>query len=194
MKKNFRIYPLAESANPPEMKFINMSGQYFNCIPVNNFSFFDEVYQVIQEEPLESVDPEVRGLLASIGIRKGELFSPDSRMKGILADAIAVGNATARTISFSNRDTEAYLYPNSGWKLGFVGNDYKFSPGGVLDMDARTYFYYLATGITPAMSLKMIGIGSQYAVLEHDAVGHYLDGAKNYRMNLPPGIPAKDFW
>jgi hypothetical protein len=194
MKKHFRTYPLALSANPPEINFKDISGQQFNCIPANDFSFFDEVDQVVQEEPLESVDPEVRGLLASIGITKGALFSPDDRMKAILADAIAVGNATARAISFSNRDPEAYLYPNSGWKLGFAGNDYKFSPGGVLDMDARIYFYYLATGITPAMSLKRIGIGSQYAVLERDATGHYLDGAKKYRLNLPPNVPAKDFW
>ena len=194
MKKYFRIYPLAESLDPPQMNFINISGQYFNCIPANDFSFFSEVDQVVQEEPLESVDPEVRGLLASIGIKKGKPLAPDARMKVILTDAIAVGNATARAISFRNRDPEAYLYPNSGWKLGFVGNDYTFSPGGVLDMDARIYFYYLATGITPAMSLKMIGIGSQYAVLECDAMGHYLDGAKNYRMNLPPNVPAKDFW
>lgn len=194
MKKHFRIYPLAMAANPPVMNFINISGKYFNVIPVNDFSFFDAVNQVIQEEPLESVDTEVRGLLASIGIQKGQPFAPDARMKRILTDAVAVGNATARVISFSNRDPDAYLYPNSRWKLGFVGNDHAFTPGGVLDMDARTYFYYLATGITPAMSLKRIGIGSQYAVVEHDASGQYLDGAKNYRLHLPPNVPAKDFW
>jgi hypothetical protein len=194
MKKYFRIYPLTQAANPPDMNFINMSGQYFSCIHASDFSFFHEADQVIQEEPLESVDPEVRGLLASIGIQKDKPFTPDERMKAILADAVAVGNATARAISFSNRDQDAYLYPNSGWKLGFVGNNHEFSPGGVLDPDARTYFFYLATGITPAMALKIIGIGSQYAVLEHDAMGHYLDGAKNYRMNLPPNVPAKDFW
>jgi len=194
MKKYFRIYPLTQAANPPEMNFINMSGQIFNCIPANDFSFFDDVEKVIQEEPLESVDPEVRGLLAVIGIEKGKPFSPDARLKNILVDAVAVGNATARAISFSNRNPDAYLYRNSGWKLGFVGNNHEFSPGGILDPDARTYFFYLATGITPAMALKMVGIGSQYAVLEHDAMGQYLDGAKNYRLNLPPNIPAKDFW
>lgn len=194
LKKNFRIYLLAQAMNPPEMKFLDMSGKHFNCIPSNDETYFADVNQVVQEEPLESVDPEIRGLLAAIGIQKGKTYAPDTRMQRILADGVAIGNATARAISFSNRDPDAYLYPNSGWKLGFVGDDHAFSPGGVLDPDARTYFYYLATGITPAMAIKMIGIGSQYAVLEHDASGHYLDGAKNYRMNLPPNIPAKDFW
>ena len=44
------------------------------------------------------------------------------------------------------------------------------------------------------MTVKMVGIGSQYAWTEHDAAGHYLDGGKTYRLHLPPNIPAKDFW
>ena len=194
MKNNFRIYPLAQAANPPQMKFVNMSGQYFNCIPANDFSFFSDLNQVIQEEPLEAVDPEVRGLLASIGIVKGKPYAPDARMKRILIDAAAVGNATARTITFSTRDSNAFLYPGKSWKMGFIGADYKFSPGDILNLDARTYFFYLATGVTPAMMVKMVGIGSQYALTEHDASGHYLNGSGSYSMHLPPNIPAKDFW
>jgi hypothetical protein len=194
MKKNFRLYPLSQAANPPAMNFVNISGQYFDCIPNNDISFFDGVNVVVQEEPLDAVDPEVRGLLSSIGIRKGEPFAPDERMKGILTDAAAVGNATARAIAFSTRDTEAYLYPGSSWKMAFIGSNIEFSPNGVLDPDARTYFYYLATGVTPAMMVKMVGVGSQYALTERDGSGQYLDGAKNYRLHLPPNIPAQDFW
>jgi len=194
MKQHFRIYPLAQSANPPEMNFVNISGKHFNCIPANDVSFYNDADQVVQEEPLEAVDPEIRGLLASIGIRKGKSFSPDERMKGILTDAAAVGNATARTILFNTRDQEAYLYKNSWWKKAFWGNDHNFSPDGVLDLDSRTWVFYGGTGISPAMIMKMVGVGSQYAISEHDAAGQYLDGARNYRLHLPPDIPAKDFW
>ena len=194
MKKNFRIYPPAMAANTPQMNFVNMSGQYFNAIPANDASFFHEIAQVVQEEPLDAVDPEIRGLLAAIGIQKGKPFAPDTRKKSILADAAAVGNATARAIFFDTRDPDACLYPSSDWKMAFIGNDYKFSPDGVLNPDARTRYYYGATGVTPAMMVKMVGIGSQYAMAERDITGKYLDGAKNYRLHLPPNIPAKDFW
>ena len=44
------------------------------------------------------------------------------------------------------------------------------------------------------MVLKMPGIGSQYAYAAKDAAGNYLDGAKNYKMHIPPNVPAKKFW
>jgi hypothetical protein len=193
-KKNYRVYPLGLAANPPAMNFLNISGKFINTIHSNNFLFFEEINQVIQDEPLDAVDPEVRGLLAAIGIRKDKPFAPDARMKSILTNAAAVGNATARAINFSTRDEEAYYYPNSAWKAVFVGNDYKFSPGGILNMDARSLYYYMATGSSPSWVEKMIGQLSQYIFTDHDATGQYLDGGKSYHLLLPPNIPAKRFW
>jgi hypothetical protein len=40
----------------------------------------------------------------------------------------------------------------------------------------------------------MVGVGSQYGGTYVDSQGRPLDGSKNYRLHLPPGIPAKDFW
>ncbi len=61
-------------------------------------------------------------------------------------------------------------------------------------MDARSFFFYYATGITPAMTAKMVGKGSQYALTYVDSDGNALDGSKTYKVNLPTPIPAKDFW
>ena len=47
---------------------------------------------------------------------------------------------------------------------------------------------------TPAMVLKIPGVGSQYAYTDHDSDGNYFDGAKNYRLRIPANVPAKDFW
>ena len=89
------------------------------------------------------------------------------------------------------------MYENSQWKTAFVGGDYRWlrnGGAGGRDQDARALFFYLATVNTPAMALKMVGAGSQYAWAERDSQGRYLDGAKNYRMKVPANIPAKDFW
>jgi hypothetical protein len=154
-----------------------------------------EVHALVQEEPVDAMDPETMGLLASIGIEKGKPFAPDARLKKILDAAAATGNATARAISFRPRDKEAYIYPGeSSWFTVFVGGSYEFLRNGVRNIDARTLFYYQATIVTPAMAAKMVGAGSQYAGNALDSKGEYLDGGKNYRLHLPPNIPAKNFW
>ena len=138
IKKHLRIYPLAKAANPPPTKFINVSGSDLNTIHANDFSFYEEVNQVVQEEPNEALDPETLGLLASIGIEKGKPFAPDARMKKILTEAAAVGNATARAILFKNRDKDFLIYPDGHWEVGFVGGSHEFLENGVRNLDART--------------------------------------------------------
>lgn len=194
-KKFAKVYPLSEADNPPTMKFTNISGKEFNTIHSNDFHFYEEVNDIVQYEPNESYHPEVLGQLAAIGIEKGKPFSPDERMKKIMTEAVAVGNATARTITFNTRMKDAYYYPNSAWFTGFVGGSYEFLlQPGVRYLDARVLFHYYATGITPAMAIKRVGIGSQYAGATTDSERKPLDGSKTYKVHLPPNIPAKDFW
>ena len=192
-----KIYPLHRRDDPPMMEFINGSTQSFNTIHANNVEFYDELHTVIDREPVEMIDPETRGLLASIGIRKGEKFGPDERLREILVDSAAVGNATARALYFRTDDPENQLYEGSYWKRGFFGGDYEFlmdGHGGERNLDARTTFFYMATLNTSAMARKMIGIGSQYAWNSRNSAGGYLDGARSYRLNLPGNAPAKNFW
>ena len=194
IKRHLRIYPLSQAKSLPATNFVNASGRSFSTIHSMHFSFYDEVNEVIQEEPTDASDPETLGLLASIGIVKGKPFAPDARMKGILTDAAAVGQATARTLAYRSRLEGAKIYPDSAWQTAFVGGSYEFLADGARMLDARSFFFFYATGITPAMSTKMVGVGSQYATAFVDSRNQPLDGSKTYRVHLPPNIPVKDFW
>ena len=196
-REGLKIYPLKEAANPKPMKFVSGSSQYFNTIHSNKYSYFEELDDVIQREPISFIDPELRGQAAAIGIAKGREFKPDERMKKILTDAVKVGNATARTIMFNPRDKRAYLYPNSSWKTFFIGGDYRWldlTGEAGRNLDARIHFFYQATVNTPAMALELPGIGSNYAGNVRDSDGNLLYGDKNYKVTLPKDVPAKDFW
>lgn len=176
------------------MNFVDVSGMSFNTIHPMDFSFFEEVNEVVQEEPNAAIDPETLGLLASIGIEKGKPFEPDARMKAILTEAADVGNATARALAYRTRLSDAYFYPDGAWCTPFVGGSYLFERDGVRLLDARSFMFFYATGITPAMAIQMVGAGSAYAGAFVDANNRPLDGAQHYRLHLPPNIPAKSFW
>ena len=194
-RKFYKVYSLSEAGNPPPMAFVNVSGKAFNTIHANDFHFYEEVNSIVQSEPNEALDPETLGLLAAIGIEKVKEFAPDGRMKKILTEAVAVGNSTARALTFRPRIDGVYYYPDRRWFTSFAGGSYEFlKQPGVRNLDGRVLFHYYATGITPAMAMKMVGVGSQYAAATTDSKGRPLDGSKTYKIHLPPGIPAKNFW
>ena len=193
-KANFKIYPLSQKDNPPAMNFVNMSGKINNTIHRMDAGIFEEINAVIQAEPSIGENPEIIGSLAAIGIKKGEAFRPDARMQGILEEAAKIGAAIVRTQMSKPRNDYMYLYEDSQWINPLAYRNYTFEHEGARLIDARAAFHFYATGITPAMSLKLIGKGSQYAVSYSDKNGNTFDGSKTYKVNVPADAPMLDFW
>ena len=196
-KDGIKVYSLSKKDNPPKMEFISGSKKPINTVHANNIEFYEELDSVIQREPVGFLDPELRGLAASIGIAKGKKFAPDARMKKILTDAVAVGNATARAISFRDRDSRVLVYPKSAWQSLSVATDYQWidkDAQGTRNLDARTKFFYGYTVNTPKMMEHIVGGGSQYAIAFADSTGQPFDGSKNYKINVPAKVPANRFW
>ena len=200
---------LARPTAPSPTVVHELSGKVVNTIPPNDFSFYQMLNDVVQEEPATSLDPELMGSLAAIGIIKGKPFAPDDRMKKILTEALAVANATSRTLLLNPRAADWYYYSGSAWMnpLFISGSEFEtpipmitregvkpFPPTGYRTLDVRSAFFYGITGITPAMSMRLTGIGSQYLLAMVDADKQYFDGAKTYKVTLPKGIPEEKFW
>ncbi|WP_153426528.1 DUF1254 domain-containing protein [Streptomyces alkaliphilus] len=190
-----RMYPLSAAADPPEQRFVNFADTDFAMIPANDFSFFGELDEIVQQEPPGTLDPERAGRLASIGMVPGKPFRPDDRMRSILDTAARIGSGLVRTLIYKPRDPAFYYYPGSSWKNMFPSRSHEFlSPQGARLLDARAMFHYAALVITPAMAAAAVGAGSQYAYTAEDSTGAWLDGGRSYTLTLPENIPAKNFW
>ena len=200
---------LGRVTSPPPTVFHDVSGKVMNTIPPNDWTFYEMLNEIVQKEPATSLDAELMGPIAALGIVKGKPFAPDARMKKIMTEALAVANATSRSLFMNPRDPSWFYYPGSSWSNLLFQTGYEFEtpipeitregvkpypPTGYRTMDARTYFFYGVTGITPGMAMRLPGIGSQYLLTMADANKNYFDGAKTYKCTLPKGIPEANFW
>ena len=193
-KQGFNIYPLSEAANHGKPEFVNLSDKQYNTIHANDSYFYDELNAIIQYEPAESYDPEIVGLAAAIGIKKGQPFNPDKRMKRILKEAAAIANASARAILFRPRNKRVFFYEDRQWYSPFAVGNHEFYNEGERVLADRVSFHYFATGITPLMVTPKPGTGSVYEIGSSDKNGEALDGGKTYSVTLPGPIPIKNFW
>jgi hypothetical protein len=192
-KDNFKIYPLATGPRE-DAKYESASFNEGNTTHPRDISYFNLIDKVVQYEPSSAFSAYELGLLKAIGIEKDKEFTPDERMKKILAEGVKIGDAIAKANAYSHREPTVRIYPDRKYESIFLGGSHEFKNGDALLLDARLLFHYEAIVVTPAMARKMVGIGSQYLVDYRDADDNFLMGDNNYKMHLPAGIPAKDFW
>ncbi|RWP35969.1 MAG: DUF1254 domain-containing protein [Mesorhizobium sp.] len=230
VKENLKIYPyqpgsygtsiaqalegtvrIAGEPKIPKTKFIEATGLSFNTVPPSDFGFFEMINENVQSQPATSYDVELAGQLAAIGIAHGKEFKPDERMKKILSDAAAFGNATGRALNwrYAMQHPDWAYYEGSNWgSMLWQGGAYFETPPplfedggfkplpatGARTLDSRTAFYYGYTLDSPGMIMRIPGVGSQYLMGYLDPDGTPFDGAKTYKVTLPKDIPAKAFW
>ena len=85
-----------------------------NTLPPNDWGFFEMLNEVVQKEPATSLDAELMGPVAALGIIKGKPFAPDARMKKIMTEALAVANATSRSVFMNPARPELVLLSRFG--------------------------------------------------------------------------------
>ena len=196
IRDHLKVYPLSKADNPPAMEFVNVSGNNLNTVVPNDDTYFEKLNELIQGEAVGFLDPERAGRMAAIGIVKGQPFKPDERMKKILADAAAIGNAAARAITFYPRYLGQRTYQDStaDWLNVYADNNCFFENEGARVLDARAWYHYNCICVSPAMGVPKPGTGSSYTIGTLDSKHKAVDGSKTYKLHLPKDVPVKDFW
>lgn len=194
--KKYRQYRLEEAANPPETRFVSMSGKDANFLTNEGFAYFETLARYINENPPRSQDMAMLGILETLGIAYGKPFEPDERMKRVLTDAATVGRAMAETLAYAPRVPVdvVYAYPGERrWKKIFF-SDPTFHEPEYMAIDLRTKYAFEAIGTAKSMVVSVPGQGSQYIGAYQDADGSWLTGDMTYRIRLPKDVPANMFW
>ena len=192
-RENLKIYPLASGPREDAL-YVSMTGAGGNTTHPRDASYFDFLNEIVQYEPASAFTPYELGVLQAIGIERGKPFNPDARMKEIYKKGIERGEAMTKANAYANRLEGVRIYDDRKYEYLFIGGDHEFKRGDALWLDARTLFHYEAIVVTPAMTRKMIGNGSQYLACYRDKDDNFLMGENNYKLHIPANIPAQTFW
>ncbi len=191
-----RIYPLWEvEKDVKPMAFPNGSGKRINMMYPTDFSYWEKLKAFVDYEPTEAITPELRGVLASIGIVKGQPFSPTPQQKKLLDKAVKVAPKMILAVRMEPRtDKRDLYYKDRQYVRAWAGATAEWMQDSYLDVNQRAGFFQYAYSSAPAMVMRTIGAGSKYPIAARDADGHFLNGSNLYKLHLPTGIPAKAFW
>jgi hypothetical protein len=189
--KRIKVYSLAQADNPPENKYVDTYDKLVEMTPVLDGSIYAELHEIIQEETIEEQNLAMMGLLRRIGIQKGVPFEPDAKAKEIYE--AAAPEALQYMIEQYHRHLNPLMYEGKKWSVlnppGVIRTGFTYEFPNHFDYHARGALYYAIIS-----SVKTYGTATFYLDLAEDKDGNWLDGGKNYKLNVPPKVPAQDFW
>ena len=202
-----KIYPLNGKATAKPMVFPDASGVPANLLPVSDGGAFDQLKRLVDSEGSHLADPDSLGMLAALGIIKGQPFAPDPRTRRILDSAAKTGYKMSRVIGFKENVSGRSLriYPDRRWinpmadatpanPAGPFDLGWRRVDGGYLDVDTRIWFFTDYYSVSPGMLSQIPGKGAKYMMAFTDSAGVDLSGGSEYRLTLPANIPAGNFW
>ncbi len=191
-----RIYPLwAAEKDVKPMQFPNGSGKRIDMMyPVDN-AFWTKLKAFVDYEPVSAIDPELRGVLASIGIVKGQPFDPSAEQQQLLQKAVETAPKMILALRQLGRpDGRDLYYKDRQWENVWAGVTADWFQDSYLDVNQRATYFQVAYSSAPAMVMRTLGAGSKYPVALRDATGEFLNGSSTYKLHLPPNPPAALFW
>src|SRR6266481_1636440 len=202
-----KIYPLNGEAGAKPMKFPDASGVPANMLPISDGSAFDQLKLLVDREGDNLAGPDWLGMLAAIGIVKGQPFTPDAHAREILNQAAKTAYKTSRVIGFEQvvGGRSYRIYPDRHWANPFADGT-QSKPSGPLNLawintvgkylalDARINFFTNYYSVSPGMLSITPGKGANYLMAFTDGEGAPFSGDGNYHLGLPPNIPAAIFW
>src|SRR6201988_5130061 len=93
-----KVYPLNGEATAKPMKYPDASGVAANMLPLSDASAFEHLKKLLDSEGVNLAGPDWLGMLAAIGIVKGQTVTPDTHTREGLDQAAKTGDKMSRVI------------------------------------------------------------------------------------------------
>lgn len=202
--ESIKVRPLRGEARP--MTFEHVSDVPANALFPGDGSYFALLEEFIQSERIDAVDPYMHGMLAALGIAKGQDFAPSARQRELLDLAARTAWKMAKNIAanFDTRDKTLW-WQDRHWvshvktelddfMRTLLDEEWRVRTTGHTDVDAKAHMFVNHYSISTGMMSSIVGMGAKYGNAYKDSDGDLLKGENFYRIDLPPDPPADLFW
>jgi hypothetical protein len=191
--KTLKTYQLAEAVNPPITKFKDVVDLPCHTLPFYDIRALQDIKEIIDVEPVREKDKVMMGMLATLGIVPGKLFSPTGKLKA----AMERGVKDAYYYIWEQTDklhAENPYWKDRNWTLAMYPDDnqeFEYDKGNAVEIDKRGAQWSYFTLMPKKFSNKT---GVVYLAPTGDNTGKPLEAGKNYRLRVQKEVPARQFW
>ncbi|SAK86168.1 putative lipoprotein [Caballeronia hypogeia] len=186
-----RVTAFSDVSGGAQQRFIDMNGKLFDGIVRFDDTYFVRLARMVNEEPALPRDARMYASVRALGIEPGRAFTPDAATRARLRAAAQLAHASFRQALLAG---EVPWWPGSRWGINSqviqgVKTGFTFDDGQRLDIGARAAVFYFA--YAPPQKL---GKATFYLTGWRDDRGELFEGSGQYRLRVPPRVPAREFW
>ena len=191
--RNLKMYPLADAANPKPTRFVDGYPQRLSSLPIYDFRYFEELYDIINVEPVRPRDKVMMGMLASLGMEPGKPFNPSPKVKAAMERAVVDAYFYMQERFYKMRASDPY-WPERHWSdliRPDAAKGFSFETETTLFIDERSDMYHPGTMYPQMVTDRPATV---YLMSLADSEGRPLEAAKTYKLHVPADVPVKQFW
>jgi len=189
--KRVKVYPLSQESAAQPTVFTDVKDVLFDSTIRYDESFFEGLNRIVQSEPWFERDRAMIDPLRTLGIEKGKPFAPNAQMK----EALKAGIRDAHLELAAKYDAGLppffegthWTFPAPPELIQAAQTD--FAEPNHYPVDARGLAYHYAY-----IGIKRLGAGQFYLISIKDKDHQDYDGAKTYRLTVPPNAPVEQYW
>ena len=191
--RRLRMYPLAEAASPPEQVFFDPIDTRYPTLPLWGRAQFEDIHAIVTVEPVKPEDKLVMGMLATLGIKRGEPFAPDPVAERAMIQA-------SHDVWFFLQDwydnfpKEQLYWPDRHYASllqADENNTFTWTYDDRIDTIERAAEYFWCTYMPKVLSDSP---ATQYMMALADSSGAHFEAGATYRLDVPAEMPVEQFW